>query len=140
MVGRAIQDAVKAQEMPEGGFSLLFGAGRKLGEALVSHPVIKAVGLTGSPKRACLERIASAPYDPITVFAKTSSINPVFLLSGALANRAEAIGKASVDSLTMGAAQGRIVAYVTTTHRSRNESPTLPRFLLNRNTNASRCC
>ena len=48
MVGRAIQKAVKDLGLPEGVFSLLMGAGRKLGEALVAHPAIKAVGFTGS--------------------------------------------------------------------------------------------
>ncbi len=48
LVGRAIQKAVKDAGLPEGVFSLLIGAGREIGEALVAHPVIKAVGFTGS--------------------------------------------------------------------------------------------
>src|SRR5690606_33396523 len=43
LVGRAIQQAVKDNLLPAGVFSLLFGAGRTLGEALVAHPAIKAV-------------------------------------------------------------------------------------------------
>lgn len=43
LVGRAIQKAVREMSLPEGVFSLLFGASRQLGEALVSHPAIKAV-------------------------------------------------------------------------------------------------
>ncbi|CAG9210158.1 Alpha-ketoglutaric semialdehyde dehydrogenase 2 [Paraburkholderia tropica] len=106
LVGRAIQQAVKAQGLPEGTFSLLFGAGRKLGEALVSHPAIKAVGFTGSRQGGmALVRLANARPDPIPVYAEMSSINPVFLFPAALANRAETIGKAFADSLTMGAGQ-----------------------------------
>ncbi len=106
LVGRAIQKAVREQELPEGVFSLLFGAGRKLGEALVAHPLIKAVGFTGSRQGGlALVCIANARPEPIPVYAEMSSINPVFLFPGALASRAEAIGKAFADSLTMGAGQ-----------------------------------
>jgi len=106
LVGRAIQKAVKDQGLPEGVFSLLIGAGRKLGEALVAHPAIKAVGFTGSRQGGlALVKIANARPEPIPVYAEMSSVNPMFLLPGALAARAEAIGKAFADSLTMGAGQ-----------------------------------
>jgi len=106
LVGRAIQKAVKDQGLPEGVFSLLIGAGRKLGEALVAHPAIKAVGFTGSRQGGlALVRIAAARAEPIPVYAEMSSINPVFLMPAALAARAEAIGKGFADSLAMGAGQ-----------------------------------
>ncbi|MFT4191972.1 MAG: aldehyde dehydrogenase (NADP(+)) [Comamonas sp.] len=106
LVGRAIQQAVRDQGLPEGVFSLLIGAGRSLGEALVAHPAIKAVGFTGSRQGGlALVRIANARPEPIPVYAEMSSINPVFLLPAALAARAEAIGRAFADSLTMGAGQ-----------------------------------
>jgi len=106
LVGRAIQKAVQDQGLPEGVFSLLFGAGRTLGEALVAHPAIKAVGFTGSRQGGlALLRIANARPEPIPVYAEMSSINPVFLLPAALANRAEGIATAFADSLTMGAGQ-----------------------------------
>jgi len=106
LVGRAIQKAVKDQGLPEGVFSLLFGAGRSLSEALVAHPAIKAVGFTGSRQGGlALLRIANARPEPIPVYAEMSSINPVFLLPHALANRAESIAAAFADSLTLGAGQ-----------------------------------
>lgn len=106
LVGCAIQKAVKENGLPEGTFSLLFGSGRTLGEALVSHPAIKAVGFTGSRQGGlALLRIANARAEPIPVYAEMSSINPVFLFPAALEHRAEAIGRAFVDSLTMGAGQ-----------------------------------
>ncbi|WP_322093898.1 aldehyde dehydrogenase (NADP(+)) [Paraburkholderia bannensis] len=106
LVGRAIQKAVRDLTLPEGVFSLLFGAGRKLGEALVAHPAIKAVGFTGSRAGGlALARIANSRPEPIPVYAEMSSVNPVFLFPGALSERAEAIGKAFADSLTMGAGQ-----------------------------------
>ena len=106
LVGRAIQKAVKDLGLPEGVFSLLVGAGRKLGEALVAHPAIKAVGFTGSRQGGlALVRIANARPEPIPVYAEMSSVNPVFLMPAALAARAEAIGRGFADSLTMGAGQ-----------------------------------
>jgi alpha-ketoglutaric semialdehyde dehydrogenase len=106
LVGRAIQQAVRSHGLPEGVFSLLIGAGRTLGEALVAHPAIQAVGFTGSRQGGlALQRIAQARPQPIPVYAEMSSINPVFLLPGALAERAEAIGKGFAASLALGAGQ-----------------------------------
>ncbi|MBS0452449.1 MAG: aldehyde dehydrogenase (NADP(+)) [Proteobacteria bacterium] len=106
MVGRAVQEAARRCEMPEGVFSMLIGAGRKLGEALVAHPAIKAVGFTGSRQGGlALVRVANARKEPIPVYAEMSSINPVFLFPAALSARAESIAKGFVDSLIMGAGQ-----------------------------------
>ncbi|MBU4610881.1 aldehyde dehydrogenase (NADP(+)) [Achromobacter sp. GG226] len=106
LVGQAIQKAAIATDMPEGVFSLLFGAGRSVGEALVAHPVIQAVGFTGSRQGGlALVNIANNRPQPIPVYAEMSSINPVFLLPAALQSRADAIGRGFADSLTMGAGQ-----------------------------------
>ncbi|SDV47302.1 aldehyde dehydrogenase (NADP(+)) [Chitinasiproducens palmae] len=106
LVGRAIVAAARALALPEGVFSLLFGAGRELGEALVVHPDIKAVGFTGSRQGGlALTRIANARAEPIPVYAEMSSINPVFLFPAALEARAETIAKGFVASLTLGAGQ-----------------------------------
>jgi len=105
-VGRTVQAAVQKMGLPEGVFSLLFGTGRQIGEALVAHPEIKAVGFTGSRQGGlALAQIAQARPEPIPVYAEMSSINPVFLLPGALAQRAEAVARAFVESLTLGAGQ-----------------------------------
>jgi len=106
LVGRAIQQAVAACKLPEGVFSLIIGAGNEVGQALVSHPAIKAVGFTGSRQGGlALMRAAAQRREPIPVYAEMSSINPMFLLPHALAARAAAIGTAFVDSLTMGVGQ-----------------------------------
>jgi len=106
LIGRAIQQAVRDQGLPEGVFSLLYGAGRTLGEALVAHPAIKAVGFTGSRQGGlALLRIANARPEPIPVYAEMSSINPVFLLPAALSARAGTIAAGFADSLTLGAGQ-----------------------------------
>jgi 2,5-dioxopentanoate dehydrogenase len=106
LVGRAIQAAVKEAGLPEGVFSLLVGVGDALGAALVADPHIKAVGFTGSRAGGlALGKIAAERREPIPVYAEMSSINPVLLLPGALAERGAELGKAFVGSLTMGAGQ-----------------------------------
>lgn len=105
LVARAVRSAVQKLGLPEGVFSLLVGE-RAVGEALVAHPAIAAVGFTGSRNGGlALQRIAQARAVPIPVYAEMSSINPVYLLPEALAARGDAIARGFVDSLTMGAGQ-----------------------------------
>jgi len=106
LVGRAVQSAVVECGLPEGVFSMLFGSGNRVGTALVAHPHIKAVGFTGSRRGGtALMKVAAERREPIPVYAEMSSINPVFLMPGALAARAEEIGRGFVASQTMGAGQ-----------------------------------
>ncbi|AFM15567.1 NAD-dependent aldehyde dehydrogenase [Mycolicibacterium chubuense NBB4] len=106
LVGRAITDAVASSGLPAGTFSLLFGSGPGLGTELVSDPRIKAVGFTGSRSGGlALVAAAAARPEPIPVYAEMSSINPVFLLDGALDSRGGDLGRAFVGSLTMGSGQ-----------------------------------
>ncbi|MEX1056971.1 MAG: aldehyde dehydrogenase family protein, partial [Natronospirillum sp.] len=71
LVGRAIQTASAKCKMPNGVFSLLFGAGNAIGQALVSDPRIQAVGFTGSRRggTALLATAQSRPQ-PIPVYAE----------------------------------------------------------------------
>jgi NADP-dependent aldehyde dehydrogenase len=106
LVGRVVQKAVQDCGLPEGVFSLLVGGGKTVGEELVKHPVIQAVGFTGSRKVGrTLVAVAAAREVPIPVYAEMSSINPVFLLPAALAERAEKIAQGLIDSVTMGTGQ-----------------------------------
>ena len=106
LVGRAITDAVAAAGLPAGTFSLLYGYGPELGVALVTDPRIKAVGFTGSRSGGmALVAAAAARPEPIPVYAEMSSINPVFLLDGALDSRGADLGRAFVGSLTLGSGQ-----------------------------------
>ena len=106
LVGRAVTAAVAETGMPAGTFSLLFGSGPDLGVALVTDPRIKAVGFTGSRSGGtALVAAAAARPEPIPVYAEMSSINPVFVLDGALATRGAELGRAFVASLTMGSGQ-----------------------------------
>lgn len=106
LVGRAIQRAVAKCELPEGVFSLLFGSGKDIGQALVADPRIKAVGFTGSRNGGtALMATAQARPEPIPVYAEMSSINPVFLMPEALKARGTKIAESFVASLNMGAGQ-----------------------------------
>ncbi|MBU3079519.1 aldehyde dehydrogenase (NADP(+)) [Sphingomonas sp. XMGL2] len=106
LVARAVQAAVRRTGLPEGVFSYLPGVGNALGSALVADPRIKAVGFTGSRGGGlALVGIAAARPEPIPVYAEMSSVNPVLLFPAALAARAEALGAAFIQSLTMGAGQ-----------------------------------
>ncbi len=105
LVGGAIARAVDACGLPAGMFSLLHG-GREVGEALVRHEAIKAVGFTGSRQGGlALSAIAAAREEPIPVFAEMSSVNPVLIFPGALRNRADAIGAGLAGSIAQGAGQ-----------------------------------
>jgi len=106
LVAQAVAAAAKACDLPPGVFSLLNGNSRALGAALVAHPHVKAVGFTGSRAGGlALMKIASERPEPIPVYAEMSSINPVFLLPAALADRAEKLGQDFVGSLTLGVGQ-----------------------------------
>ncbi|MFM8709199.1 MAG: aldehyde dehydrogenase (NADP(+)) [Planctomycetia bacterium] len=106
LVAGAIQRAVEACGLPAGTFSMLHGEGGVIGTALVTHPAARAVGFTGSRAagRALCDAAAARP-DPIPVFAEMSSLNPVFLLPGALAARGAEIAKGFVTSMTLGVGQ-----------------------------------
>ena len=106
LVGRAVQESVKECGLPEGVFSLLFGSGAEIGTALMKHPLVRAGGFTGSRAagRALMDVATSRP-EPIPFYAEMSSTNPVFILPGALHDRAEAIAAGLYASFTMGAGQ-----------------------------------
>jgi len=106
IVGLVIQESARQCEIPEGVFSLLFGPGAEVGSALVKHPLVKAVGFTGSRAggRALMDLAAARP-EPIPVYTEMSSTNPVFILPGALRRNADAIAAGLYASFTLGAGQ-----------------------------------
>ncbi|WP_338526263.1 aldehyde dehydrogenase (NADP(+)) [Pseudomonas batumici] len=103
-VADAIIRAAEASRMPAGVFNMIYGAG--VGEALVKHPAIQAVGFTGSLKggRALCDMAAARPQ-PIPVFAEMSSINPVIVLPQALQARADTIARDLTASVVQGCGQ-----------------------------------
>jgi NADP-dependent aldehyde dehydrogenase len=103
---RAVLRAVEACGFPAGTFALLHGAKPETGLALVREPQLAAVGFTGSERagRALFNAAAARPV-PIPVFAEMGSINPVFVLPGALRERGAQIAEGLAGSFTLGVGQ-----------------------------------
>jgi NADP-dependent aldehyde dehydrogenase len=106
IVAEAVRAAVDRCGVHPGVFSLIQGGRREVGEALVRHPLIRAVGFTGSlgGGRALFDLCAARP-EPIPFFGELGSVNPMFVLPAALAARAAEIGAGWAASLTLGAGQ-----------------------------------
>ncbi len=106
IVANAVIRAARLTDMPEGVFSVLYGGGRKVGQAVVKHPVTQAVGFTGSRAGGtALMETAAKRKQPIPVYAEMSSVNPVVLLPGALERGEEALAEAFFGSLILGVGQ-----------------------------------
>jgi NADP-dependent aldehyde dehydrogenase len=106
LVAGAVARAAEACGLPTGVFSMLHGAGKVIGMALVRHPLTCAVGFTGSRAAGrALFDAASARPAPIPVFAEMSSVNPVFILPGAMRERFEQVAEGLKNSVTMGVGQ-----------------------------------
>lgn len=105
LVSSAIISAAQKTGMPEGVFSSIYLSHTDVIK-LVQHPVIQAVGFTGSRDVGMrLFTAAASREQPIPVFAEMSSINPLVLLDGALEKRKEAIAKELAGSITLGVGQ-----------------------------------
>ncbi|MFF6828655.1 aldehyde dehydrogenase (NADP(+)) [Streptomyces longwoodensis] len=105
LVARAITRAAESTGMPAAVFSLLIGRSTAVGQALVRDPRIAAVGFTGSRAGGlALVEAANARPVPIPVHAEMSSVNPVIVLEGALADP-QSTAHAYLASLTNGSGQ-----------------------------------
>ncbi|WP_204113474.1 aldehyde dehydrogenase (NADP(+)) [Shimia biformata] len=106
LVAQAIDAAIKSCGIHPGVFSQIQGGNRAVGQAVVQHPLIKAVGFTGSlgGGRALFDLCAQRP-EPIPFFGELGSVNPMFILDAALAARGGEIAAGWAGSLTMGAGQ-----------------------------------
>ncbi|GJM28006.1 MAG: 2,5-dioxovalerate dehydrogenase [Cyclobacteriaceae bacterium] len=106
MVAKAILAAAEKTGMPNGVFSLVQGQSHQVGSWLVKHPLIQAVGFTGSFKGGkALFDIANRRGVPIPVFAEMGSTNPVFILPEALKSQGAAIAGGLAGSITLGVGQ-----------------------------------
>lgn len=106
MVGKAITTAANKTNMPEGVFSNLNSRGVEVGQTLVSHPKIKAVGFTGSITGGkALFDLAAQREEPIPVFAEMGSINPVIILPSILKEDSASWSTQLASSINLGAGQ-----------------------------------
>ena len=106
IVAEAIRAAVVKCDMHPGVFSFVQGGNLEVGQALVQHSLIKAVGFTGSlgGGRALFD-LCARRAEPIPFFGELGSINPMFILPAAAKARGADIGTGWAGSLTMGAGQ-----------------------------------
>lgn len=106
LVARAILAAGEQHGYPPGFFSMVQGDTVRVGQTLVEHPQLEAVGFTGSLRggRALFDTAARRPR-PIPVFAEMGSLNPVVISPQALAVRGEDIAAGLVNSVTLGCGQ-----------------------------------
>jgi len=106
IIAEAIYAAIKSCDMPAGVFSLIQGGKRDVGQTLVQHPLIKAVGFTGSlgGGRALFDLCAQRS-EPIPFFGELGSVNPMFIFPEATKARGVSLGEGWAASLTMGAGQ-----------------------------------
>lgn len=106
----AIDAAVTAHALPSGVFSLVAPAAGEtdvdFGQRLVADDRIEAVAFTGSLAggRALFDIAATRPR-PVPLYAEMGSVNPVFVLPGAAAERSAEIAGELADSITLGAGQ-----------------------------------
>lgn len=105
-VAAIIHQAVLECHLPKGVFTHIYGASFEVGNALVQHPLTKAVGFTGSVQggRALFD-IAAQRAVPIPVFAEMGSINPVFILPLKLDAEPHPIADMYAASITHSAGQ-----------------------------------
>jgi 2,5-dioxopentanoate dehydrogenase len=106
LVGQAIRQAVADTDTPPAIFHLVTDTSIEAGTELVTHPLIRAVGFTGSTQAGrALSNLAAARPNPIPVFAEMSSLNPVFIMPRALQERGAEIVNGLVGSVTLGVGQ-----------------------------------
>jgi NADP-dependent aldehyde dehydrogenase len=97
-------DAALASDLPRATVQLLYRTPPDVGERMVAHPLVGATGFTGS-KSAGLRLKAAADRAGRPIYLEMSSVNPVFVLPGALGERSAAIAKELFDSCSLGAGQ-----------------------------------
>ncbi len=104
--GRAIREAARESGLNPGVFSLLVPDGHDTGKRLITDLRLRAAGFTGSRAGGlALAALAAARAEPIPFYAEMSSLNPLFLLPGALAERGDALAAGLHASLTLGVGQ-----------------------------------
>jgi 2,5-dioxopentanoate dehydrogenase len=106
LVAGAVSRAVRKAGLPDGVFSMLHATDPATAIALVRHPESKAVAFTGSLRagRAIFDAASQRP-DPIPAFVEMGSVNPVFILPGALAQSPDALAQGLCNSVNLGVGQ-----------------------------------
>ncbi|MCL4165153.1 UNVERIFIED_CONTAM: hypothetical protein GTU68_065889, partial [Idotea baltica] len=99
LVMHAVSKALENCGLPAGTANLIQSVDTEVSTALVVHPSVAAVGFTGSLGAGrAIYNAAAARTEPIPVFSEMGSINPVFIMPGAMNERADTIAEGFVAS------------------------------------------
>ncbi len=106
IVETAIKAALVESDLSGDLFAIVQGVNPEITHWLATHPLISAVGFTGSEKVGRILIDLAAKRDrPIPVFAEMGSLNPIFISASAIEQRYEVLAKGLVDSALMGSGQ-----------------------------------
>jgi len=106
LVARAILAAIAICQIDKGVFSLIQGKNYAIASQIVTHPLVKAVGFTGSERVGMiLQAQINQRSEPIPFYGELGSVNPQFILTNKLAQDGSEIGQGLVASLAMGQGQ-----------------------------------
>ncbi len=97
-------EAVEESGLPLSMVQLIYRTPPDVGLRMVSHPLVGATGFTGS-QWAGLQLKEAADKAGKPIYLEMSSVNPVFVLPGALAERSSDIASELYNSCSLGAGQ-----------------------------------
>lgn len=104
LLAEAAFDAVQSSGLPAATVQLLYHMPPEAGLELVSHPLVGATGFTGS-QFAGLKLKEAADKAGKPIYLEMSSVNPVFILPGALDERTTDIAQEFYGSCSLAAGQ-----------------------------------
>lgn len=106
LVAQAILAAIEICKIDKGVFSLIQGKNYAIASQIVTHPLVKAVGFTGSERVGMiLQQQINQRAEPIPFYGELGSINPQYIMPEKLAQESQAIAQGLVASLVMGQGQ-----------------------------------
>jgi len=106
LVAQAILAAINICQLDQGVFSLIQGKNYAISSQIVTHPLVKAVGFTGSERVGMiLQKQINERAEPIPFYGELGSVNPQFIMPNKVNADAEELGQALVASLMMGQGQ-----------------------------------
>lgn len=103
LLAEAALEAIQESNVPRALVQMFYHTSNENGLRLVAHPVVGATAFTGSKAGLHLKQAADRAGKPI--YLEMSSINPVFILPGALAEGLDDTAAALFASCTLGAGQ-----------------------------------
>lgn len=104
LLAECAHEAAKSTGMPDGTVQMFYHCTPEDGLSLIRMPEVSAFGFTGSQK-AGLAMKEAADETGTPAYLELSSINPIFLLPGAMVQRGDAIAESIADSMLAASGQ-----------------------------------